>query len=44
MGNFSDEDLDSDVGNWDSSDEEEAPKETGKAALFYPYCFQRGPV
>jgi len=32
MGNFSDEDLDSDVGNWDSSDEEEAPKETAAAA------------
>ena len=30
MPTFSDEDVDSDVGNWDSSDEEEAPKnETG---------------
>jgi len=32
MPTFSDEDVDSDVGNWDSSDEEEAPKKETAAA------------
>jgi len=32
MPTFSDEDVDSDVGNWDSSDEEEAPKKETVAA------------